>query len=200
MDVLRSLRVPHSPGARTIAGYAQSITSAVGNFGQVNTNDLCVGSTCVTPAQFQAIVATANQAGGGSADISWAVRPTAGKGLLTFPRPARNPDQRRQPRHHPGRRHLRRSRRHHHRPASRPQARNTDVPQRRARQQHRARYDPSRNRHHRLRRDRPKRHDLQALWDISRTTGIELSEPEIAIPRPSNQICPGPSTGYFVTG
>jgi hypothetical protein len=44
----------------TVASFAQSITSAVGNFGQVNTNDLCVGSTCVTPAQFQAMVAAAN--------------------------------------------------------------------------------------------------------------------------------------------
>ena len=49
----------------TIAGFAQSITSAVGNFGQVNssvdnTQELCVGSTCITPAQFQAIVAAAN--------------------------------------------------------------------------------------------------------------------------------------------
>lgn len=33
-----------------------SAASAVGNFGQVNTNDLCVGSTCVTPTQFQAMV------------------------------------------------------------------------------------------------------------------------------------------------
>jgi hypothetical protein len=46
--------------ADTVAGFAQSFTSAVGNFGQVNTNDLCVGSTCVTPAQFQAMVAAAN--------------------------------------------------------------------------------------------------------------------------------------------
>jgi hypothetical protein len=46
--------------ASTVAGFAQSFTSAVGNFGQVNTNDLCVGSTCVTPAQFQAMVATAS--------------------------------------------------------------------------------------------------------------------------------------------
>jgi hypothetical protein len=31
----------------------------VGNFHTVNTNQLCVGSTCVTPAQFQAMVAAA---------------------------------------------------------------------------------------------------------------------------------------------
>ena len=53
--------------ASTVAGFAQSITTAVldattGNFGQINAaNELCVGSTCVTPAQFQAIVAAANQ-------------------------------------------------------------------------------------------------------------------------------------------
>ena len=33
----------------------------IGNFDQVNTQHLCVGSTCVTPAQFQAMVAAANQ-------------------------------------------------------------------------------------------------------------------------------------------
>jgi hypothetical protein len=33
----------------------------VGNFHTVNTNRLCVGTTCVTPAQFQAMVAAANQ-------------------------------------------------------------------------------------------------------------------------------------------
>jgi hypothetical protein len=43
-----------------VAGFAQSFTSAIGNFGQVNTNELCVGSRCVTPAQFQAMVAAAN--------------------------------------------------------------------------------------------------------------------------------------------
>jgi Chaperone of endosialidase/Domain of unknown function (DUF5011) len=48
--------------ASTVAGFARSITSAIGNFGQVNAaNELCVGSTCVTPAQFQAMVAAANQ-------------------------------------------------------------------------------------------------------------------------------------------
>jgi hypothetical protein len=33
----------------------------VGNFHTVNTNQLCVGSTCVTPAQFQSMLAAANQ-------------------------------------------------------------------------------------------------------------------------------------------
>jgi LysM repeat protein len=41
---------------QTVAGFAQSITSQQGTF----TNELCVGSTCVTPAQFQAMVAAAN--------------------------------------------------------------------------------------------------------------------------------------------
>ena len=45
----------------TIAGFAQSFTSAIGNFGQVNTNELYVGSTCVTPTQFQAMVAAAGE-------------------------------------------------------------------------------------------------------------------------------------------
>ncbi len=45
----------------TVAGFAQPITSAIGNFGRVNTNELCVGSICVTAAQFQAMVAAANQ-------------------------------------------------------------------------------------------------------------------------------------------
>jgi len=62
----------------TIAGFAQSITSAVGNFGQVNTNQLCVGSACVTPAQFQAMIAAASQSqsgessGGSSASLGGA--------------------------------------------------------------------------------------------------------------------------------
>jgi hypothetical protein len=52
----------------TITGFAQSITTqvlsaATGNF----SNELCVGSTCVTPTQFQAMVAAANQSGGSSA-------------------------------------------------------------------------------------------------------------------------------------
>jgi endosialidase-like protein/surface protein with Ig-like domain len=45
-----------------ITALAQSITTQVitavtGNFQQINANELCVGSTCVTPAQFQAMVA-----------------------------------------------------------------------------------------------------------------------------------------------
>jgi hypothetical protein len=51
-----------------IASLAQSITTQVitavtGNFQQVNANELCVGSTCVTPAQFQAMVAAAAEGG-----------------------------------------------------------------------------------------------------------------------------------------
>ena len=54
---------------QTVAGFAQSITSAVGNFGKVNTNQLCVGSTCVTPAQFQAMVAAANQSNSSNVSV-----------------------------------------------------------------------------------------------------------------------------------
>ena len=50
----------------TIAGFAQSITSQQGNF----TDELCVGSTCVTPAQFQAMVAAANASQGGDSPSS----------------------------------------------------------------------------------------------------------------------------------
>ena len=57
--------------ASTVTGFAQSITSAIGNFGQVNAaNELCVGSTCVTPAQFQAMVAAANQSASAPASPS----------------------------------------------------------------------------------------------------------------------------------
>lgn len=48
--------------AATVGGFAQSFTSAVGNFGHLNaSSELCVGSTCVTPAQFQAMVAASAQ-------------------------------------------------------------------------------------------------------------------------------------------
>ena len=60
--------------ASTVAGFAQEITSVIGNFGQVNAaNKLCVGSTCVTPAQFQVIVAAANQSAGAPASPSTSV-------------------------------------------------------------------------------------------------------------------------------
>jgi len=52
--------------AAEVNGFAQSVTTEVltavtGNFQQINANELCVGSTCVTPTQFQAMVAAANQ-------------------------------------------------------------------------------------------------------------------------------------------
>jgi hypothetical protein len=50
----------------TVAGFAQSFTSQRGNF----TNELCVGSTCVTPAQFQAMVAAATAPAGAQVNIS----------------------------------------------------------------------------------------------------------------------------------
>jgi hypothetical protein len=49
----------------SIAGFAQSITTAVlnattGNFGQVNANELCLGTTCVSQSQLQALLSSAN--------------------------------------------------------------------------------------------------------------------------------------------
>jgi hypothetical protein len=51
----------------TIANFAQSITSAVGNFGQLNTQQLCVGSTCINQQQLAAVLAAANQSSSSSA-------------------------------------------------------------------------------------------------------------------------------------
>jgi hypothetical protein len=47
--------------AAEVNGFAQSITSAVGNFDTVNTNQLCVGSTCVDEAQLQELLQQAGQ-------------------------------------------------------------------------------------------------------------------------------------------
>ena len=55
-----------------VAGFAQSFTSQRGNF----TNELCVGSTCVTAAQFQAMVAAANPSVGPQVNISAGAPPT----------------------------------------------------------------------------------------------------------------------------
>ena len=70
--------------ATTVAGFAQEITSAVGNFGQLNaTNELCVGSTCVTPQQFASMVAAANasqssaQTSSGTSEATASTTPTA---------------------------------------------------------------------------------------------------------------------------
>lgn len=57
--------------AGRIDSFAQAITSAVGNFGrvntdQLNTDQLCVGSTCVNEAQLAALLANAGNAGSGS--------------------------------------------------------------------------------------------------------------------------------------
>ena len=46
--------------ASTVAGFAQRFRLEAAAF-ERETNELCVGSTCVTPAQFQAMVAAANQ-------------------------------------------------------------------------------------------------------------------------------------------
>jgi Chaperone of endosialidase/Domain of unknown function (DUF5011) len=50
----------------TVAGFADNfvsthITVTTGDFQEVNTQKLCVGSACVTPAQFLAMIAAANQ-------------------------------------------------------------------------------------------------------------------------------------------
>jgi LysM repeat protein len=52
--------------SNTVAGFAQSITTqlltaATGNFQRINANELCLGSTCVTETQLQALLAAANQ-------------------------------------------------------------------------------------------------------------------------------------------
>jgi hypothetical protein len=65
----------------TVAGFAQSITSQRGHF----TNELCVGSTCITAAQFQAMVAAANPSAGSQVSISAEAPPTI-SGTTTPPR------------------------------------------------------------------------------------------------------------------
>jgi Carboxyl transferase domain/Domain of unknown function (DUF5011) len=52
----------------TVAGFAQSITSAIGNFGQLNTQQLCVSDgandpnpVCITKARLATLLASANQ-------------------------------------------------------------------------------------------------------------------------------------------
>ena len=52
--------------ASTVSGFAQNfatetLTADDGTFQKVSTQELCVGSTCVTPAQFQVIVSAAGQ-------------------------------------------------------------------------------------------------------------------------------------------
>jgi trimeric autotransporter adhesin len=56
----------------TIAGFAQSFTTHILTGDDVTANnELCVGSTCITPAQFQAMVAAANASqSSGSSDAS----------------------------------------------------------------------------------------------------------------------------------
>jgi hypothetical protein len=46
-----------------IESFAQTITSAVGNFGRVNTDELCVGATCISEAQLTALLTNAGNAG-----------------------------------------------------------------------------------------------------------------------------------------
>jgi Domain of unknown function (DUF5011)/Chaperone of endosialidase len=59
VSAIQALSAELSAIENTIDGFAESITSQRGNF----TNELCVGSTCVTPAQFQSMLAAANQSG-----------------------------------------------------------------------------------------------------------------------------------------
>jgi hypothetical protein len=58
----------------TVQGFAQSITSAIGNFGQVNTNQLCVndtsGKTCISRVQLDAILAGTGQSPSNPVQIS----------------------------------------------------------------------------------------------------------------------------------
>lgn len=55
-----------------VAGFADSFTSKHGTF----TQDLCVGSTCVTPAQFKALVAAAGKSTNGGGNIAQPASPT----------------------------------------------------------------------------------------------------------------------------
>ena len=50
--------------------YATNVTADIGNFHHVTADELCVGTTCVTPAQFQAMVAAANQSPSAPASTS----------------------------------------------------------------------------------------------------------------------------------
>jgi hypothetical protein len=61
VSAIQALDQEISTLAATVAGFAQSLTTQVLNASQGNfSNELCVGSTCVTPAQFQAMVAAAS--------------------------------------------------------------------------------------------------------------------------------------------
>jgi hypothetical protein len=56
--------------ATTVAGFAQSITTTLLSAQEADVQKLCVGSTCVTPAQFQAMVVAANQSASPSPSVS----------------------------------------------------------------------------------------------------------------------------------
>jgi lysophospholipase L1-like esterase len=56
--------------ASTVAGFAQSITTTLLSAQEADVQKLCVGGTCVTPAQFQAMVAAANQSASASVSPS----------------------------------------------------------------------------------------------------------------------------------
>ena len=63
-------------GLANAANGIESIFAKVGNFGKVNTDELCVGGTCVSTLQFQAMVAAARQSHA-AADTSGSEEPPA---------------------------------------------------------------------------------------------------------------------------
>ena len=69
--------------ARWLASAANgigSIFAKVGNFGRVNTDELCIGATCVTPEQFQVMAAASVRStagGGGTNDAASAPAPVS---------------------------------------------------------------------------------------------------------------------------
>ena len=59
--LLRSIFAQIARWLANAANGIESIFAKVGNFGKVNTDELCVGGTCVSSLQFQAMVAAAGQ-------------------------------------------------------------------------------------------------------------------------------------------
>ena len=53
----------------------QDFFASVGNFGRVNTDELCVGSTCVTEEQFNSVFNTQSAAAGAPGPVSSAEAP-----------------------------------------------------------------------------------------------------------------------------
>ena len=74
--LLRSIFAQIARWLANAANGIESIFAKVGNFGKVNTDELCVGGTCVSPLQFQAMVAAAGQSHA-AADTSGSEEPPA---------------------------------------------------------------------------------------------------------------------------